>query len=287
MNKCITVFTPTYNRCHTLPKLYESLCSQTNKNFCWLVVDDGSSDGTEELISSWASERKIEIVYVKQENRGKSMAFNKGVSLCKTELFTCVDSDDYLTSDAIDLILLTWSDSADDCVGILGLREVSSVPEKLLKIELYTTLRDAYCIHGLKGDTMLIHKTDIIKKYQFPSFDGEKFVPEDYLYDKIDHDGKLKFLCKVLYRGVYQNDGYTRNMAKLIKNNPRGYNAFITQRLLYDQSIKLKVLDTIRHIAINQVLKSGGYKTNIVYPILYYLLYPLGFLFYIQRYKYI
>ena len=286
MKKRITIFTPTYNRCHTLPQLYDSLCSQSNKNFCWLVVDDGSTDCTEELLSTWINERKIEIVYIKQENSGKSMAFNKGISLCNTELFTCVDSDDYLTDDAVDLILMTWLDCVDNCVGILCLREVSSVPDKMKNIG-YTTLRDAYCKYGLKGDTMLVHKTDIIKKYRFPNFTGEKFVPEDYLYDKIDQDGKLMFFNKVLYRGKYLNDGYTCDMAKLIKNNPKGYNVFITQRLLFDYSLKQIIFDIIRLIAINQVLKYSDYKTNIVYPVLYFLLYPFGFLLFFLRYKFI
>ena len=107
--KELTVFTPTYNRAYTLGRLYESLCRQSNKNFEWLVVDDGSKDGTEELIKSWQSEEKISIRYIYQENGGKMRAHNRGVKSTETELFVCVDSDDYLVDDGIEKILSFWN----------------------------------------------------------------------------------------------------------------------------------------------------------------------------------
>ena len=287
MCEMLTIFTPTYNRRHILPRLYDSLCAQTSKDFVWLVVDDGSTDQTFELFEEWQKEKKINISFYKQKNQGKSVAMNKGINECKTKLFTCVDSDDYLVNEAVNSILDTWMHCHPYSIGILCLREVSKVPNAMKTNDFYTTLRDAYCKYGLHGDTMLVFRSDIIKRFQFPSFDGEKFVPEDYLYDKIDKEGKLKFLNKVLYKGQYLEDGYTAEMAKLIKNNPQGYHAFICQRLSYDDTLKQRILDTIRHIAINKVLESKGLKYQVIYPWLYALLYPLGYIFYCKRYKHL
>ena len=116
----VTVFTPAYNRAYTLGRLYESLLKQTDKRFCWLIVDDGSTDQTEELVSNWIKENRIDIEYYKQENQGKPAAHNTGVELTKTELFTCVDSDDYLTDNAVGEILNAWERKTDGCIGILG-----------------------------------------------------------------------------------------------------------------------------------------------------------------------
>ena len=285
MSKFLTIFTPTYNRYNILPRLYKSLCNQTCKDFVWLVVDDGSSDNTKELFTYWYEDNIIKIYYYQQENQGKSAALNKGIKECKSELFTCVDSDDYLTEDAVSVIKEAWVSCKSNSVGILCLREVSFIPMKMKGDCFYTTLRDAYIKYGIKGDTMIIYKSNVIKRYKYPYFEGEKFVPEDYVNDQIDQEGKFLFLKKVLYKGAYLDSGYTKNMARLIKNNPMGYSSFISQRLGYDKTLKQKIADTIRHIAINQVLKKNGQKTKMVYWGLYLLLYPLGYYFYIKRYK--
>ena len=101
----LTIFTPTYNRAYTLKKLYASLIEQINQNFEWLIVDDGSTDNTEEVVKQWVDEKKITIRYFKQRNGGKQRAHNKGVEICNTELFICVDSDDYIVKDSVDKIL--------------------------------------------------------------------------------------------------------------------------------------------------------------------------------------
>ena len=105
MRKTITVFTPTYNRRNTLPALYKSLVEQTNKEFTWLIVDDGSSDGTEDIVAKWMLEGFVDIKYIRQENGGKMRAHNKGVQICDTEYFVCIDSDDFIVFDAIEKIM--------------------------------------------------------------------------------------------------------------------------------------------------------------------------------------
>lgn len=283
----ITIFTPSYNRSKTLPRLYRSLLQQTNQNFCWLIVDDGSTDNTETLVQTWINEKKILIRYFKQKNFGKPMAHNKGVELTKTELFVCVDSDDYLTQNAVEEVFQCWKNAQKNDVGILAFKGTKN--KILTKIKnggngKRTTLKNAYDHLGLVGDTMLIFRTEVIKNHCFPHFKGEKFVPEGYLYDQIDQEGKLILLEKTLYICEYLEDGYTNNMAKLLKNNPKGYFAFINQRLLIDKTPKEKFLDSVRYIAMAQAHNVPVIK-NAVYPMYAFFAYPVGLLLYYKKYK--
>ncbi len=286
MEKKVTVFTPAYNRAYTLGRLYDSLLAQTDNRFCWLIVDDGSTDNTEELVASWIKEKKIEIKYFKQENQGKPIAHNKGVELTKTEIFTCVDSDDYLKNDAIESILSAWDELPGDCIGMVGYIERVGVGV-LTKCSDDTmkkgTLRYLYD-HGLSGDTILIFRSDVLKKYSFPKFKGEKFIPEAYLYDLLDQDGMLYLMKKAIYVCEYLLDGYTAGMAKLLYNNPQGYFCYIKQRLQLDMTIKQKFLDSTRYVGMGIAHKKKRIIRDAVYPGITTMAYPFGWLFYKKRY---
>lgn len=285
----LTIFTPTYNRGYILPKLYASLIRQTSRDFVWLIVDDGSIDNTFQLVKSWIKDDKIEIVYYKQKNQGKSIAHNEGVEHTNTELFTCVDSDDYLRNNAVEEILNTWKKNYNkDSIGILAFRGYSD-NRALTSIKnnnkRFTTLRNAYKKLGLNGDTMLVYKSNVIKKYKFPKIRGEKFVPEAYLYDLLDQEGSLIILPKVLYVGEYLDDGYTKNMVKLLLDNPNGYLTYLNQRLLINNSLTDKITDTIRYVAFCIAIKKEKIISNSVYPTISLITFPAGYLFYRFRYK--
>lgn len=284
--KKVTVFTPAYNRGYTLGRLYKSLLRQTDKRFCWLIVDDGSTDETQEIVSEWMKEKKIEIEYYKQENQGKPAAHNKGVKLTKTELFTCVDSDDYLTDDAIAEILRAWDELPGDCIGILGYiqGEREGVLTKCSDDSIIKgTLRYLYD-HGLSGDTILIFRSDVLKKFTFPRFAEEKFIPEAYLYDLLDQEGKLLLLRKAIYVCEYLPDGYTAGMAKLLYMNPQGYFCYINQRLRFDRTIKQRFADSIRYDAMAIAHRKKRVVRDAVYPLYALLAYPAGWIFYKKRY---
>lgn len=283
----ITVFTPTYNRCDTLKRLYKSLLNQNCKDFCWLIVDDGSADDTQKLVSKWIDENKISIRYYRQENQGKPAAHNKGVELTETELFTCVDSDDYLVSNAIEKISETWRKTQkEDIVGILafkGYSETKAVTNIKNNINK-GNLRFLYD-NGLSGDTMLVFKTDIIKKYSFPKFENEKFIPEAYLYDLIDQEGSLLVLKEILYICEYLPGGYSANMAKLLYNNPQGYFCYINQRLKFDENFRQKFFDSIRYTAMAIAHKKEKFVKNSVCPFISFLSLPFGYILYLIKYK--
>ena len=282
MKNTLTIFTPTFNRSHEIKKLYDSLEKQSDKDFVWLVVDDGSSDGTNDLIEKWQKEASFKIEYIWQENAGKSMAHNLGVSKTQTELFTCVDSDDYLSNDAVAMIKEVWLGHVEGDVGILALREVTRRKKNIKEQGIRTTLRSAEKVCGIKGDTMLIYKTNVLNKYSFPKFKGEKFVPENYLYDLMDREGKLILLDKVLYCGDYLQDGYTRNMARIIKKNPNGY---LEQRISFDLKLDEKCKDIIRYIAVSVAANKRSVVGKCQYPFLALLMFPLGLIFYKIRYS--
>ena len=122
MKPTLTVFTPTFNRAHTLCRTYQSLCRQTCMDFNWLIIDDGSTDDTRELVSDWINVEKIKIKYVYKENGGLHTGYNKAIDVIDTELCVCIDSDDWMPDDAVEKILSFWDkNKRDDVAGIMGL----------------------------------------------------------------------------------------------------------------------------------------------------------------------
>lgn len=243
-NKRITVFTPTYNRAYILNRCYESLKRQTNKLFIWLIIDDGSTDDTEDLVNKWISEGLIEIKYYKQNNGGKQRAHNKGVELCNSELFICMDSDDFLVDNAIERFISTW-DSIDDkkiISGIVALKGINkgmpigtSMPQELK----LAPLNDLYEKYGFKGDTALLFRTDILKRFPFFVAEGEKFIGEGYVYLQIDQLYNLFILNEIVYICEYLPDGYSSDVRKLTKDNPKSYMVLKRQATFFLNPLKL------------------------------------------------
>lgn len=224
--KKITVFTPTYNRGYTLNDLYKSLVKQNCKDFIWMIVDDGSTDDTKEIVKKFISENKIEIEYYYQNNQGKHVAHNLGVKKCRTELFFCVDSDDKLTSNAIFEILEIEKEGKiekNNICGIVGNRcfsDGSIIGTKFPEIE-YESLSELYK-KGKKGDTSLIYKANVIKKYPFKVFENEKFLRENTAYDEIDKKYKLYVTNQIFTICEYLDDGLSKNAIKIEMKNPLG-----------------------------------------------------------------
>ena len=285
----LTIFTPTYNRGYCLDRLYKSLCTQSNSNFIRLIVDDGSTDNTQELIENWIGENKIKIEYHYQSNAGKSMAHNLGVKLTKTELFVCVDSDDWLSNNAVDIVLANAIRMNNSNTGLLMPRKFigkTRLQETIMPNINETTLYDAYEKYGMKGDTMLVFKTAIINQFEFPHFTGEKFMPETYIYDLIDTQGCMVVVKNAVYNCEYMEDGYTNNVARLLKRNPRSYIACVNQRLkLMDKTIFSKLKDSARYISMMFVLNPKRLLKDSVYPIYTLLALPIGWLVYIRKFK--
>ena len=122
MKPTLTIFTPTFNRAYTLHKCYESLTRQTSNDFEWLIIDDGSTDNTKELVESWINENKVRIHYFYQENQGMHGAHNTAYEQIDTELNVCIDSDDYMPDDAVEKIVSFWKKfGSNKYAGLVGL----------------------------------------------------------------------------------------------------------------------------------------------------------------------
>lgn len=242
--KELTIFTPTYNRAYILPKLYESLCKESTESFIWLIVDDGSTDNTQQIVERWQSEGKVEIVYHRQPNGGKMRAHNKGVQLCTTPLFFCIDSDDQIALGAVEKILEAHQVLIDDefLSGIAAKRLIINriSPQNFPNIKR-STLHRIYKT-GFKGDTSLVFKTSVLREYPFPEIEGEKFVTEGYVYDQIDQKYELLILNEFLMRCEYQEDGYTVNANSLYLKYPKGWALYYSQYyVLYAKTMRDKV----------------------------------------------
>lgn len=249
----MTIFTPTYNRAYTLGKLYESLLRQTNMDFCWLIVDDGSTDDTRQLVESFASEGKLEITYIYQENGGKQRAHNTGVEACGTELFFCVDSDDELIPSAVDDVLSLWSRrrSEPDIAGIIamcGTSETKPMGTWFPAGLETTTLWDLYYKLHHKGDTTHIYRTDVLRNYPFVVEPGEKFIAETYVYHRIDQKYRLAVLPKIIRTSEYLPDGYTKNVRRVTRENPIGYMRLKRDYIDYADTFVLKGQETALYL---------------------------------------
>ena len=252
----LTVFTPTYNRKELLGRVYQSLLAQTCRDFCWLIVDDGSTDDTKQTVQGWIEEKQIPVTYIYRENGGKMRAHNTGVEHCTTELFMCLDSDDYLPADAVECLTDTWKDARQEDSGrgaakVAGLvahkgRSATEILTGRAFTDIqYSTLQELYR-QGFSGETALVFRTEILRQFPFPEIDGEKYVPEDYIYDKIDKEYVLRVLPRILTICELVTSGYTDSVEQLRDENPQAWLLYYQQRA-QDAPMSLLKLKYISH----------------------------------------
>lgn len=235
-----TVFTPTFNRAGTLHKVYDSLRAQTFKDFEWLIVDDGSTDNTKGLIEKWQSEAEFPIRYIYQENRGKHVAFNRGVKEAKGELFLTFDSDDACVPEALREFKYYWdnipSEKREDFSGVTALCQDER--GNVIGNEFPSVVVDDSPIimnfkHNVYGDKWGFHRTEILRRCPFPEIVGEKFIPEGIVWNRIALKYKVRFINKKLEIVEYQMDGLTVSSVRIRVSNPLG------SRLYYKEFISL------------------------------------------------
>ena len=240
MKNCnVTVFTPTYNRAHTLEKLYNSLLNQTCFDFEWLIIDDGSTDNTSEIVGKLISNNnRFLIRYEFQENHGKHVAINKGVNLANGDLFFIVDSDDYLTNTAIETIR-KWEKTICNTTNFAGVAGNKGFTcEKIIGSSFSGEYVDATSLernkYHIEGDKAEVFYTNILKKFPFPVFDDERFITESVVWYKIASDNyKIRWFNEIIYIAEYLDDGLTAKQVKLYEENPRGFALSVKQNIKY------------------------------------------------------
>ncbi len=262
-----TVFTPTYNRGYILPQLYKSLKSQKTTDFEWLIVDDGSTDNTGQLVEKWMQEEEsFSIRYFKKENGGKPRAINYGIQYAKGRFFFMVDSDDFLLPDAL-IKMKCWCKEIENDSKYIGVGAARGLPDgtyikgaaPIVNEQGYV---DATNLQrgkfNLDADMCEAYKTELFKKYPMPEWPGEKFAPEQIALNEIALDGfLLRWHSDIIYQCDYLEDGLTKGSRALEKNNPMGYAMMYKHMLSYpNQSIKQKFYNACQVIALSVV---GGH----------------------------
>lgn len=251
----ITIFTPTYNRAYIINNLYESLRRQTFNDFEWLVIDDGSSDETEQLFQTWMQEENnFPIRYIKQVNGGKCRAINRALDEAKGELFFTVDSDDYLLDDALEKVS-KWEQSIVEkgkYCGIAGnigtsAKETTNTyfPQDYYDGSLLDRYQESKSRYIVDGERALIFYTDVHRRYKYPEFEGEKFMTEAVVWNRIAHDGyKMRFFNDIIWIFEYMEDGLTKSGNKVFINNPQGYGLWLKEKadflnISYKEKLKM------------------------------------------------
>jgi glycosyltransferase involved in cell wall biosynthesis len=216
-----TVFTPSFNRAQTLSRVYESLQRQTLRNFEWLVMDDGSTDDTRQLITRWQAESNFPIRYIFQENQGKPAAFNHGVQQARGELFLTLDSDDGCVPEALERFKYHW-----DSIPRLEKAKFSAVTvlckdqkgdlvgDKFPRDVLDSDTIEVTFKYGVRGEKWGFQRTDVLKQFPFPSLPNAKFIPESIVWFALSRKYKTRYVNEAL-RIYHVHDGADDHLSTL------------------------------------------------------------------------
>ncbi|MDE6273180.1 MAG: glycosyltransferase [Muribaculaceae bacterium] len=256
MTTKVTIFTPTYNRANLLPKLYNSLCNQTSFDFEWLIIDDGSLDNTEEIVSQWLSNDRFKVRYYTKENGGKHTAINYGAQLAEGELFFIVDSDDSLTPDAIETIISEWNSVKDKNLnGIAFLRgrktkdgyvanNASVFPEDNVISNIIVQKYN----RGVSADNAEVWTTESIRRHPFTIYPGEKFMSEGMVWIRLAKENDMLFRNKVIYICEYLEGGLTKQGKKLRFLCPKGGIEGSLETMSRHFNLKMRIKQTLLYI---------------------------------------
>lgn len=266
----LTIFTPTYNRAHTLKRTFESLCSQKIKDFEWLVVDDGSTDETEHLVRDLNKFADFPVRYFKKENGGKHTAYNLALEYAEGQLFFVLDSDDTIPADFVCTVSQLYAEMAgDDSIGgaialisdhIGNLRGIRFADN--LKTTLMTLIRKGYI-----GEYAFIFKTVHARRFRFPVIESEKYMPLRIVYDMFE---EYHFLAvnKILTIREYHTDGLSYSYNRHLVECPLGFMLFHKNRYLVAQSLSEKISNAIAYCAFRHIARGKGLETEDFNPVL-------------------
>ncbi len=287
MKDCpITIFTPTFNRAYCLQRAYDSLCRQTCKTFEWLVIDDGSTDNTAELIRRWQGERKVAIRYIRQENQGMHGAHNTAFRNVESELCLCLDSDDMLTDDCVEFVLKFWADHAERHEKVAGvLTMVGNMsgegaglcfPEGLGEAH-YNWLYETLGLWRLRRDVKYVFRTQIAKAApEYPVFPDEKYGSMAYKNQFIDAQYPWLLANRVAYLVEYVEDGATLNMYRLYRDNPKGWDVARKSSMLHSLTRKRKFMECVHYVSNSIFLHKWNFIADSPLKLYTLLAIPFG-----------
>lgn len=294
MKKTLTVFTPTYNRAHTLTRVYESLCRQTCNDFEWMVIDDGSTDSTRELVQQFISEKLIPIHYIYKENGGLYTGYNTAYANIDTELNVCIDSDDFMPDNAVELIVNTWNEKGSDkYAGMIGLDYYAN-SQKPIGGKFPETLKECFLVdlqirRTHLGDVKQVMRTDLMRRVApQKGFPGEKnFNPFYMLMQVGDQFPSLVInenLCFVEYQ---QTDSMSAGIFNQYMNSPRSFAKMrILAMKLQRGTFTYRLRSAIHYVSSCIIAKDKDCLKNSPRKLMTLFVFPIGWLLSIYiRYK--
>ncbi|MDA7646719.1 glycosyltransferase family 2 protein [Akkermansiaceae bacterium] len=277
----LTVFTPTYNRAHLLEQLYDSLVNQTSKDFLWLIIDDGSTDNTRELVDGWINENLIHVQYHFQNNKGMVGAHNTAHYIMTTELCVCIDSDDFMPENAVQRIIELWNQHGyEKSAGMVGLDSFkdgaivgAKFPENVKEAK-FTEITQKYKAHG---DKKFVHNRKVFNKYlPYQFFEGEKFPITSYLYLFIEQNHRWLLFNEVFSIIEYMPDGLSRNLFRQYLESPKSFCLYRKARMAYAYNYKNKFRNTIHYVSSSIMCKNWSLIRDTPSKFTVILAIPLG-----------
>ena len=305
--KTLTVFTPSYNRRHTIWRTFDSLCGQTCKDFDWLVVDDGSTDGTRDYFKSIIHynvisyevpvsnnkkgfciegdcEYGFKIRYIYQENQGMHGAHNTAYRNINTELNTCIDSDDWMPQNAVEKIVTIWRNKGSDLyAGLVGLDVYANgeIVGSPFNADITSVKISSFYECGGAGDKKLVYRTDVINSVpEYPVFEGEKYVGLNYKYILVDERYDLLVVNEPLAIIEYQPDGSSYGMYRQYWNNPKGWMFHRTFEMQHTKSFKRRLQLCVHYVSSCIIAKQYNKILSTPYPIMTLFMVPFGIVLY-------
>lgn len=286
MSNFITIFTPTYNRAHLLERLYKNLCEQEYQNFEWLIIDDGSTDNTREIIENYKREGKLNIQYFYKENGGKHTAINFGLEKAQSDIFFLLDSDDFLEKSATKVVAEKW-DIIRNTPSLCGIVGLSKFLNKEVRTDAFpeddwvVSFTDIYFKYKILGDKPVAFKTSVMKQFPFPENQGIHFVFEAVSWHEMAKKYNVLAVNDLLQYKEYTEDGITRNTYKkdYVKGLAFSFFHLVKNRTYPFAKYPHHFLWNYIHLAINSLLSGESYfnQLSLIDKIIYLMFYPRAY----------
>lgn len=269
----LSILTATYNRANYLPKLYESIKKNLKYNITpeWIIVDDGSTDDTKNIVQEFIKENRIIIKYMYQKNSGKMIAINEATKMATGDLIIDCDSDDYFSDNGFEIIEKNAEKLLKDeelyAMAFLKKEENGKISGKeFSRNEYKTTMFDLYFKEDIGGEKILVYNSKIRKMYSHQLENNEKFITEARMYHKMDEKYKILAINEIVEIGSYIEDGYTKNINKTFKESPYGYYMYFKELLQKNmKGVKFsKRLYAIKHYILFGYLTKNMFNANLI-----------------------
>ena len=283
----LSILTATYNRANYLPKLYESIKENLKYNITpeWIIVDDGSTDDTKNIVQGFIDENKVIIKYLYQKNSGKMSAINEAVKMATGDLIVDCDSDDCFTNNSFEIIEKNAKKllQNQELYGLVFLKSEENGKisgKEFSQKEHITTMFDLYFKEDIGGEKIIVYNSKFRKQYSHQLEHNERFITEARMYHKMDEKYKLFAINEVIEQGSYIEDGYTNNINKTFKESPYGYYMYFKELLQKDmRGVKFsKRLYAIKHYILFGYLTKNKFNANLIKDRLNRFLYSILYL---------